>query len=170
MVSPIAELTEIAQLTSTASVFSVSRIYSRAIRDGFTSPESLALVTVHIGDTESAEWDLELAHNLVQRAFEPVKSRLSRRDREWLNVRWERRRSSAVTRLPEASVPTHEITLLEKGTVFRTIWPHPIALVEGHAYVTSGGTLHSTVVHCERILHLVSGVHYRRLQDSPRVM
>ena len=169
VVSPIAELAEIAQVTGASSVFAVSRIYSRAIRDGFTSPESLAVHAVRIAKSTEAQIDLALVEGLLTSAFEPVKSRLSQREREWLSSHWERRSSKSIAELREVPGPVHEIATVAEGIVFRSVWPHPISIIEGHVRVGSDGALHSATVHCERIMHLVSDVHYRRLQDSPRL-
>src|SRR5712691_9187962 len=126
VVSPIAELAEVAQITGTSSVFAVSHIYSRAIRDGFTSPESLAVLAVHIATSPEGKIDLDLVEGLIAAAFEPVKSRLSQRERGWLGTRWERRSSKSVGQLREVSGPVHEIAATADGLVFRSVWPHPI--------------------------------------------
>jgi hypothetical protein len=169
VVSPVAELAEIAQVTGNYSLFSVSRIYSRAIRDGFTSPESLALVSVRISNGVSADPDYQLLEQLVRKALEPLKGRLSQRERTWLSGTWERRSSRTLGPIHEVSTPTHEVTSLESGLAFRSVWPHPISLVEGHIRILPDSSLQCVTVHCERVLHLVSDVHYRRLQESPRL-
>ena len=169
VVSPIAELIEVAQLTGTASVFSISRLYSKAVRDGSTTPESLALVAVHIDPSKAKEVGLSLAEIMVAKGFDPVKGKLSHREREWLGRPWERRQSSAIRQLQDISHPLHEIATLERGIAFRSVWPYPMSLIEGDVRELSEGTLHTMTVHCERLLHVVSGLQYRRLLDSPRL-
>jgi len=167
VVNPVAQLVEVAQLTGTPSVFSISRIYSRSIRDGFTSPESIAIVTISLRKAEEREISLALAEELVRYGFQPVRSRLSSRERDWLTEQWERQKSNVVGALREVSSPVHQLAKEDKCIVFRSVWPHPIALVEGHVQELTDGTLHCMTLHCERILHLVSSVHYRRLQEDP---
>lgn len=168
VVSPLAELVEIAQLTGNRSIYSVSRLYSRAVRDGFTSPESLAVVAVRLLERDIKEPDLALAQALVANALQPVKNRLSDRGRHWLTSNWERRTSTTLGPMQEISAPLHQMLRNGDTVAFRSLWPHPISLVEGHIRQLQDGCLECVTLHCERVLHLVSGLHYRRLQEGPQ--
>ena len=164
--SPLAQLFEISQLTMHNRLFSISRIYTRSVRDGFTSPESLAVFVVEVR-TAPHELTFSRAEALVINGMAPVRGQLSQRDRESLDDKWERRPSNSIGALPEVLIPTHQVFELSTGKCFRSLWPQPIALVEGDIRRIGNSVVECHILHCERVLHLVSRVQFRRLQENP---
>lgn len=171
VVSPLAQLVETAQILALRKVFAVSRQYSRAIRDGFTSSEALAITAVSLDRHSPAtiEGDLAQVEGLINAALAPISATLGANEKRWIKSSWPIREMRTVSELTPVTQPTHIVSHMADTDVYRAVWPQPFALVEGHVRHLETGHMFVATLHCERLARLSTGVHYRRLQDSPEL-
>lgn len=167
--SPLPQLLEAAVLSGTPRVFSACRLFSRTIRDGFTSSEAYSVCAVSLEHDLTAL--MALASEAVIRVLEPFL--VDPATRSYLDpAAWFTRTAvvSEVTgRVEQPTQIVYENRALLSGDVgsqaFRVLWPPDVSVVEGHVAHLDGvipfGVL---TVHLERVVRILYGATLRRIR------
>jgi len=177
-ISPLAQVIEFAQAMNDGKVFARGRIFNRAIRDGYTSPEEPVICGVmmdHIEGDQRAMQSLSIclktSEELIKAALAPYKFQMSRKERNWFNAVWLDQSGVALSSISPTKAPIHEIISNNETdgiTIYRTVWPSRTIVVEGHCAIVNDCVYSSFTLHCERVVSMLSETKFRRLQIGPK--
>lgn len=177
--SPAMQLWEAVLITANPKVFCVSRCFSAAIRDGYTSAESMILCARQLG--ASLEGMCELAENAVKTIFGHFTT-MPNTLQAWLGPQsWPIKKCQLAS--IEVAVKSPEIHILEiprnptgrmpnDMSMFRICWPPPgssvvgnVVVAEGHvASVEENIVMGGITLHLERMVPVLRDVTLRRLR------
>jgi aspartyl/asparaginyl-tRNA synthetase len=170
--APISQLLESVLVTGSPKVFSVGRCFSDAVRDGFTSAESMIACAVELD--ASSDLLLSLSIRAVQYVFNDITTMPQEVN---LNLEeWAREEIALENVDHSVTQPTIQIVrvpsdeTLPRGplsAVFRLVLPPDIAVAEGHCQELEGDTsVGGVTLHLERMLKLIKEVVLSRLRKT----
>ncbi len=156
--SPVPLLRELLFVTSTPRVFTIARCFSAAVRDGFTSAESLILCALELGVPRD---------QLVDRAERALRALLGDPGvtlpsvRPWLEIKEWNRQNCGPTKVP-SEIDAPEVHFVEhlppnNSRAFRIVWPPNVSVAEGHVEsLDEAVTLGGFTLHLQRIARVLN--------------
>ena len=162
LVSPVRDLRSVSLITGVPKVFSVVRVFSQTIRDGYTSAESLVIGLVIMGD--EAEQLVDLCVELVYGCFGDYTTMANNWGVFSTISSWAHDTLPAFgTALPSLSVPT---ILQLDHLAFALAWPgpssadaepqEPLLVAEGNVRSNELGIKEGTaIIHIERMARAI---------------
>jgi len=168
--SPAPQLLEVLLRTGSRQVFCVSRCFSAALRDGYTSAESLILCAISLD--ASIDKLARIAEDAVKSIFSDLRTMPPSSLQAWLGTEhWSRSEITWESSDPSVSSPEVQFLNTEaKGpvrSILRVVWPPNFIVVEGHTSVLYEEVeVGMFTIHLERMVPLLRSLILSRL---PRV-
>ncbi|MGA8146585.1 MAG: hypothetical protein WB870_03295 [Gallionellaceae bacterium] len=170
--SPIPQLLEACLVAGREKVFGISRCFSSANRDGYTSAETLVLCAVALNtdfDLLLHEAEAAVRFILDDPSTLPDSSREHLQKAGWLRVNLSLLGPPQTYQQPAieiCNVPTSGGTT---SKLFRILYPPGVSLAEGHAEEAETLTISRLTIHLERMVRLIRDIRLGDLRPTSRV-
>ena len=170
--SPIPQLLEACLVAGRERVFGISRCFSAANRDGYTSAETLVLCAVALNmDFDSL---LSEAESAVRSILDDPTT-LPNSSKEYLQpARWKKTEfllEGPPQRYADPTIEVCDVSTPEnnESKLFRILYPPGVSLAEGHVEQNEGLTISRLTIHLERMVRLIRDIRLGDLRPTSRV-
>lgn len=161
--SPTPQLLSAILSTGSRRFYAISRCFSRAFRDGYTSSQS-TICCARMLDTDMAEV-CRVASDAIRHIFTDIGTQPEYLEQGWLESDWQVLKVKTDGEIRKLHSPEIQVLDEPDGPVFRICWPPNIIVAEGDVTYFGDLAVGSLTIHLERMLTRLVEANLWRMQN-----